>query len=165
MTEAITYSLVHGFAVYSLIGLLVNLFLSKNNRQKAARFDYSACQIGALAGFIYLALSAMPILSLGRYSIPIWIHLLLLLSVQLLWFGKLYTIKWLRLLIAAMLLFSVEGWLMMITSMHRDYLPSTWRFPFWTQVQIFITDLLLFSAIATLFHWIKSLFKPKSIPQ
>ena len=163
MIQAITYSLLHGFAVYSLIGLIVNLFLSEINRQKAARFDYSAWQIGALAGFIYLALSAIPLLSLGRYSIPIWIHLLLLLSVQLLWFGKLHTIKWLRVLIAIMLLFSVEGWLIMITSAHRDYLPGTWTIPFWAQMQMLVTDLLLFSAISILFHWIKSFFKPKSI--
>lgn len=159
MIEFISYSLVHGFAVYSLIGFIASFFLSETNRQKMNRFDLSACQIGAIGGFIYLATASVSILGLGRYAPVIWIQLLMILSVQLLWSDKLRTLKWLRLLIACLLLFSLEGWILMITSGNRDYMTSTWSFPFTTLLQIWLTDLGIFALASGLFHWIKSYFR------
>lgn len=151
MIQIISYSLVHGFALYSLIGFIASFFLSETNQQKIKRFDLSACQIGAIGGFIYLATASVSTLGLGRYAPVIWIQLLMILSVQLVWSDKLRTLKWLRLLIACLLLFSLEGWIIMITSTHRDYMPSTWSIPFLTLLQIWLTHLGIFALASGLF--------------
>lgn len=159
MIQSISYSVLHGFAIYSVIGFIANFFLSETNKEKLTFFDLSASQIGALAGFIYLAMSAVSTLELGRYAPVIWIHLLMILSVQLVWSDKLRKLKWLRLLIAILLLFSVEGWIIMITSMHRDYMPSAGSLPFGTFIGMWFIDLGIFAFVSGLFHYIKSYFR------
>ena len=160
MIQALSYSLVHGFALYSLISFITGFFLSETKQQKINRFDLSACQIGAIGGFIYLATTSISTLGLGRYAPVIWIQLLMILSVQLVWSEKLRTLKLLRLLIACLLLFSLEGWIIMITSVHRDYMPSTWSIPFTTLLKFWLMDLGIFAIASGLFHWIKSYFRP-----
>jgi hypothetical protein len=160
MIQAITLSILHGFAIYSLVGFIAGFFLSPKTKEKADQFDVSACQIGALAGFIYLVLSSVDTLSLGRYAIPVWIQLLMIGSVQLLWVLKLRTVRWLRLVIAGMLLFSLEGWIGMITSMNREYMPLDGGSFFLTLLYVWITSSAVFALAAGLFHAVKTQSRP-----
>jgi hypothetical protein len=160
MIQVISYSLVHGFALYSLIGFIAGFFLSETQKQKINRFDLSASQIGAIGGFIYLATASVSTLGLGRYAPVIWIHLLMILSVQLVWSEKIRTLKWLRLLIACLLLFSLEGWFIVLFSAHQDYMLSPLEIPFITLVQFWLMHLGIFALASGIFHWIKSYFRP-----
>lgn len=160
MIQPISYSLVHGFAIYSLIGFIASIFLSETKQQKINRFDLSACQIGAIGGFIYLATASVSTLELGRYAPVIWIQLLMILSVQLVWSDKLRTLKWLRFLIACLLLFSLEGWIIVIFSGTQNYMLSPSEIPITTLLLLWLMDLGIFAIASGLFHWIKSYFRP-----
>lgn len=159
MIEIISYSLVHGFALYSLIEFIASFFVSESRKQKINRFDVSACQIGAIGGFIYLATASVSTLELGRYAPVIWIHLLLILNVQLVWSEKIRTHKWIRLLIACTLLFSLDGWIIALFSDHSDYMLSPLEIPFVTWVQFWLMHLGIFALVSGLFHWVKSYFR------
>lgn len=160
MIQIISYSLIHGFALYSLIIFVASFFLSEIKQQKINRFDLSACQIGAIGGFIYLATASVSTLELGRYAPVIWIHLLLILSVQLVWSEKVRTLKWIRLLIACVLLFSLEGWIIALFSGHPNDMLSPSEIPFITMALFWLTHLGIFAVVSGLFHWIKSYFSP-----
>lgn len=159
MIQILSYSLIHGFALYSLIGFIARFFLSETNRQKVNFFDKSACQIGAIGGFIYLATASVSTLELGRYAPVIWIHLLLILSVQLVWSEKIRTFKWIRLLIAFLLLFSLDGWIFVFFSGQSNYLLSPLEIPFITWVQFWLMHIGIFVLVSGLFHWIKWYFQ------
>lgn len=161
MIEVISYTLIHGFSLYSLVLFITRLFFSRITKEKAERLDLSACQIAALSGSVYLILFIINILSMERYALPIWIGPLCILCLQVLWFEKLRKLIWLRLLLGCLLLFSPEDWVIFLTSINRDYLPSTWSIPIYNQIRFLLTDTIIFITAVTSFHGIKWYFNRK----
>lgn len=63
----------------------------------------------------------------GPYGYTLWIHpVVYLATTQLLWFGAIRRQKVIRLVIAFLLAFSIEKYIITVTSFHRDFEPDSW---------------------------------------
>lgn len=152
-----------GFGAYSILFVIVGFFLSPSRREKWNAFDRSTVLLAAIIGLLYLVNWGVScfVLSLsdgifGPYWFGIWLPIALVGFSQLLWFPTLRTNAWIRLLVGFCLIVSIEGIVTSITSLHRDYLPSSWSKTISHNLIAWIKALILFVVLATVFHFIHS---------
>lgn len=173
MIETILKSLFVGFGIYTLILLLFKQILSKPTKIEIEKFDNSACTIIPVIGLIYLInwvgtlflqysniedpteVYQMKNRLFGSYWFGYWLAQSLFLSSQLLWFKKLRKITWIRILIALTFIVSIESILVHLTSLHREYLPSSWSMSLSAKIVEWIYSLGIFSVVSITFHQIK----------
>jgi hypothetical protein len=179
MNETLLKSILFGFGVYSIIILLIKPIFSDATKIKIEKFDNSACSIIPVMGLIYLLNwlvtlffrynnleDSVEIYQLksrlfGTYWLGYWLQPSLFLSSQLLWFKKLRKIKLIRIIIALTLIVSVESIFVYLTSLHRDYLPSTLNIQLSSRIYGWIWSIGIFGFTSILFHLIKSILKNK----
>ena len=138
-----------GFGVYSLIYLL----LPKKKRTTALlQFDQVACLVFAIGGtlgilqFVYglnetiagedgEELFQLTNRMFGPYWFAYWGMILSYYGIsQPYWFKKVRSIKWVRVITVILTIFSMERLTILITSFHRDYLPSSYTHGFWGEL-------------------------------
>lgn len=141
LLQIITTDFFTAFALFTIFYLLVSVFIKKPILQK---IDDEAVQFIALSGIVYFLVwiigifvfyaesnleeqSVMVNRMFGRYWFGVWLQPILWFAVtQLLRFKKVRKNALLRIVFSLVLLISIEKLVILITSLHRDYLPSSW---------------------------------------
>jgi hypothetical protein len=132
-----------GFGFYSIIYFILKTFLK--DKKIISEFDKSAVQLIIYLGFVWLALWLIGILTFysglenetekteyyerltGKYAYAIWIQPIfwfLLTQAYHIKFIKKYLIN--RIIISFLFVVTFERFVILITTIHRDYLPSSW---------------------------------------
>lgn len=134
--EFIRVDIFIGFGLYSILYVLITLF--KKDIQLLETLDKNSARFIVFAGIIYfLSIVVWAILSFAMLDDPElkqrqfwwapWIQQLIwILITQLFWIQKVRKIKILRILIVIPLIISFEMFVILVTSFHRDYVPSWW---------------------------------------
>ncbi|MEP1486798.1 MAG: hypothetical protein ABJK28_00065 [Algibacter sp.] len=143
ITDFIRIDIFVGFGFYSIIYFLLRVFLK--NKNFISEFDKSAVQLIINLGFVWLVLWLIGTLVFylgleneiekaeyyerltGKYAYGIWIQ-------PIFWFllTQAYRIKFIkkylvfRIFISLLFVVTFERFVILITSLHRDYLPSSW---------------------------------------
>lgn len=132
------------FISYGFVTLLY--FILKKYVQKPwlPQLDTDATRFIRVAGIVYITLwlantfftyysaeeeysiYALKNRMFGPYWLNYWSGLLLYLPIQLLWIEKVRRNAIARLLIALLIICPFEYYVLIITDLHRDYLPSSW---------------------------------------
>ncbi|MCB0430322.1 MAG: hypothetical protein H6585_01565 [Flavobacteriales bacterium] len=174
--------LVVGFGLYSLLYIITRSYLRQKEWQAA--FDRDACRVVSIAGLLWFLVVCHYLLApayeterrvfVSRLTGPYWfayggLGASWFLLTQLLWFRFLRRSSVFRILISTWLisLFYFEYFVIWVTSLHRDFLPSSWSTLTYPLVSILYSflKLLEFLAITLIFHIatlrIRRLFAPK----
>ena len=131
-----------GFGAFTLLWVLAALF--RKNDKVLDGIDRMGSHIIAIAGLAFTGIWLARFLSMyygtgpetddfhdrlfGKYGYTLWVHpVIYLLVTQSLWFGIVQTNKVVRLIIAFLLAFSIEKYIIVLTSFHRDYAPESWE--------------------------------------
>jgi len=141
-------SLLVGFGIYSIIFCLFRVILEKRGSQLILNIDKLASIVFAIGGLLFFGQILFNLIGsytsaideLEKYSLlnrmfgPYWFvywlqPILYLISTQILWIKRVRLNRLLRFLIGLLMLISFEKLIIMITSLHRDYLPSLWITP------------------------------------
>jgi len=151
--------------------------LSESKKSIMDGFDNSACLVAALVGALYLigGLTSLIIEYVtvkmqvegftmkdrlfGKYWILYWVQPTFYLFSQLMWFKKIRKIKFVRFIVALLLMTSIESLVIYLTSLHRDYLPSSWSMPISERIIDWLISLGLFGVTTIIFHLIKTKLK------
>jgi hypothetical protein len=118
-----------GYGLYSLAYLAISFLLGQY--QFLSRFDRSANEIVIASGLIYslVAISMfIPVRGIGEapYDWAPWLQpLVWIMATQLLWLKKIRSLKILRFVLSCLLIISFETFLVIVTSVHRDFI-SPW---------------------------------------
>ena len=124
-----------GYAFYTILFLLASIFVRGN--ESIQMLDGAANTVVAFCGLLYFVVGWIIPFCLYTFSpegltnyrfwwVP-WLQgLFWVLLSQLLWIKRLRKVKILRVIIAFFLIFSFERLVILITSLHRDYVPSGW---------------------------------------
>ncbi len=176
-TEIAIGAILFGFGVYSILFLISRPMLFESKKHILDKFDNSACLVVVFVGAIYLiggltsliieyATVKMQIEGFtmkdrlfGKYWIWFWIQPTFYLFSQLLWFKKIRKMKVVRFIVALLLITSIESLVIYLTSLHRDYLPSSWSMPISARMMDWLISLGLFGTTTTIFHFIKTKLK------
>jgi len=129
-----------GYGLYTFVWIVVSLRYRNNSLIKG--IDKSANYIAAISGLSYFVLWIIGLwISLndpeqgdylrrrlsGPYAFGIWLPpALLFVASQLLWIPYMQKQKLIRLILGFLLFLSIEKFVIITTSLHRDYLPSSW---------------------------------------
>lgn len=176
-TQITIETILFGFGIYSILFLIGRPLLSESKKSFFDKIDNSACIVSAIIGVLYLvgmlSNTLFEYLSiedpverylmndrlLGKYWIGYWIQPSLFLFSQLLWFRKIRKIKFIRFIIAILMITSIESIVVYLTSLHRDYLPSSWSMSISARITHWLISLGLFGTTTTIFHLIKTKLK------
>lgn len=141
LLQIITIDFFTAFGLYSILYLIVSIFVKKPILYK---IDEEAVKFISLAGVIYFAVWIIGIFvfyaesnpeeksdmlnrMFGKYWIGFWTQPILWFALtQLLRFKKVSKNALLRIVFSFLLIFSIEQFIIFITSFHHDYLPSSW---------------------------------------
>ncbi|WAC39987.1 hypothetical protein [Pedobacter sp. SL55] len=158
------------FGFYSFLYIVFSFFLKKSS--KAYEFDNISCQLISFSGLVYFScflLSIVFILHKGeeeKFSLinrmfgPYWFLFFLqpityLIITQLLRFKKVKNSKIARLLLVPFFILTYEILTILTTSIHRDYLPSSWGISFsLPDMMIYFPTKLLFYLIVVVVFYI-----------
>lgn len=167
-------SIFLGFAWYSILFVINEKFIKSQNIFLNDMVDNSAIHLVRYTGllfFIYLTFSIVHSIinsvlinrMFGPYWFGFWIYPFgYFVLTQLLWVRRIKTNMPIRLLIALVLLFtpSIEKSAIIITSLHRDYLESSWTFSNQEFIGNIVLDwvvkLLVFVALISLTNFLLS---------
>jgi hypothetical protein len=138
--QLVDICLFAGYGLYTFVWIVVSSIYK--NRQFINDIDKSANYIAAVSGLIYFTLWIAGLyVSLndteqgdhlrrrlnGPYAFGYWLPpVLLFVSSQLLWIPFVQKQKLLRLIVGLLLFLSIEKFVIITISLHRDYLPSSW---------------------------------------
>jgi hypothetical protein len=178
LLQIITVDFFTGFGLYSLLFLFISIFTKKALLFKV---DEEAKKFISFIGIIYFIIwiigtivfytesnieeqNSMLNRMFGKYWIGFWVQpILWFLITQLLRIKKIWKNVLLRILFSVLLIISIEKCIVIITSFHRDYLPSSWRM--YNDLGIYPSNfffaLLVKIIMFLLFVWIFYLFKSK----
>ncbi|MBU2062130.1 MAG: hypothetical protein KKH44_09830 [Bacteroidetes bacterium] len=169
--------ILFGFGFYSIVFLIGRPILSESKKSIMDRFDNSACLVAAFIGALYLIGGLTSLIIeyttvkmqvegftkkdklFGKYWIWYWPQPFLYFSSQLLWFKSIRTKKIIRLLIALLLITSIESIVIYLTALHRDYLPSSWSTLISARISDWLLSLGIFGLVSIVFHVIKTKLK------
>lgn len=134
-----------GFGIYSLVYVLIPSTRFKSKEVLFKNLDEIACITFSIGGLLFLGhwlfsiyhAMAYPPADLdpsylknrmfGPHWYGYWLQpVLYLLATQLLWLKKIREIKWLRFIVGLIMLISLEELVIMLSSMHQDFLPASW---------------------------------------
>lgn len=168
-----------GFAIYSLFYIVFKLFPFAKKNDLLTKIDDATCTVVGIAGILFALIWIAEITSIllvdddsnrnfllrrmfGKYAIGFWLQpLCSLFFSQLIWFKKIAKLALFRFIIALFLFIDFEKLVIIITSLHRDYLPSSWRmyedFSFWGwMISGWIIKLFFFASMVTVVYYVKN---------
>ena len=177
-----------GFGIYTLIFLVLKKFYFFKEKTFFQKFDNAAITIVIIAGLIYLLLWIFGVISFfieanpedihnfqnrisGKYWYGYWFQpLSYVISSQLLWFTYIQKSTFFRLILGLILMFNAEKFVLFMTSLHRDYLPSSWSMNSDDIFGVLVLDgflkILIFGFFVIVVYFIKNkisaIFKEKS---
>ncbi|MBZ4044543.1 hypothetical protein [Flavobacterium hibisci] len=176
LLQIITIDFFTAFGLYTLLYLLLSVFVKKPQLYKT---DKEAVQFISFVGIIYFLVwiigtivfyaesnpeeqSYMLQRMFGKYAIGFWLQPILWFTItQLLRFRKIYKNVFLRIVFSFLLIISIERFVILIITFHRDYLPST--FTMYNDIGIYPPNyflaLLMKIILFLLFVWIYYLIK------
>lgn len=172
MIQQSTASLFFGFGIYTLL-LILALQFRKGKTDIINQFDQSVCLMIPIVFIIFILTTIIDLMIqynqvwntsefdvlytrvFGKYWLGYWIQPILFLSSQLLWFQHVRKNVWIRLFIGIVLLISVEQIIIYLTSLHREYLPSTWSITLSDRILSWTVDFISFLVIGILFHFLR----------
>ena len=174
------------FGFYSILYLLMSLF-TKSELLKSID-DYS-CKIITYSGLLFLLVwmslvvstylqssaeeqSGMMNRMFGRYWFGYWLQPVLWISLtQFFRFKTVRRSRFLRILFSFIFMVSIEQFVIIVTSLHRDYLPSSWsvynglNFPFttWELILGIATKILFFLTIVAIYYFVDKKLKLRRV--
>jgi hypothetical protein len=167
----ISNDLFTGYALYTFAFVVWTLF--RKPGRMLASWDESANILVRYTGILVFLHGLWIMISqeTNEHFNPYpWIQLLVwIVASQLLWFESCRRNRWLRLVIAAVLFFSFEKYVIIVTSLHRDYIPSSWQsdaFPhgLWVALALaLITKAFTFVVFAYVLTYLRSRFSSGKI--
>jgi hypothetical protein len=141
--DFIRVDLLIGFGWYSVLFYILRLF--KYKKDILTEFDKNACKtfvflgiLFAVVWFLAVAIDYAVIMTenektlflarlTGEYSFGIWLQpLFWLITTQLIRFNIIKKFLFFRILIVIPFVLTFERFVIIVTSIHRDYLPSSW---------------------------------------
>ncbi|RZJ50656.1 MAG: hypothetical protein EOO44_15940 [Flavobacterium sp.] len=184
LLKIITIDFFTAFGLYTLLYLLLSIFVKKPQLYK---IDKEAVQFISFVGIVYFLVwiigtivfyaesnpeekSYMLQRMFGKYAIGFWLQPILWFTItQLLRFRKIYKNVFLRILFSFLLIISIEKFVIVMISFHRDYLPSS--FTMYNDIGIYPSNfflallfkIILFLIFVGLYYIIKKQIK-KLIP-
>ncbi len=139
--------ILFGFGYYSIIFFILRWVLNK--KDKILTFDKYACNLIVYSGIIYFLMWVSSVFLYyfnvtsplekeefvrrltGKYSFGIWLQPVFWLTItQLLRFNFFKNSIIFRILMSLSFLITFERFVILVISIHRDYLPSSWYFGF-----------------------------------
>lgn len=172
-------ALFFGFAAYSSLFLIIKWFAFYKKRDVFKKIEAAAITIVCLAAVVNCLFLLVHWASifwgndteqqmylqsrfLGPYSFGLWLQpLTYLIFTQLLRIGRIAQNAASRFFIAFLLFFDFEKYVIIITSFHRDYLPSSWTmyggysFFGWIITE-WILKIIIFSSFVTVAYYVKN---------
>lgn len=129
VSQIIIVDIFIGFGLYSIAYVLITLF--KKDIKFLNELDVKATRFIIFSGLLFSLLVVIGILDgvdTGRqYWWAPWIQVLVwILITQLFWIKRVRTISVLRVILAIPLILSFERYVILVTSLHRDYIPASW---------------------------------------
>lgn len=139
--QIITVDFFTAFGLYSLLFLFLSIFIKKPFLYK---LDEEAKKFISFVGIVYLIAWIIGIFvfytesnveeqnnmlnrMFGKYWVGFWVQPILWFSItQLVRIKKIRRNVFLRIIFSFLLLISIEKYVIIIVSFHRDYLPSSW---------------------------------------
>lgn len=167
-------SILFAFGIYTIILFSIKPFISRSLKTKIEEFDNSTCLLISIVGLIYFLVFFITIYFqlrslqthseiygmkqrlFGTYWFAYWTQPAFYLTSQLLWFKKLRKLTLIRLFVSLSLIASIQGIIIYLTSLHRDYLPSSWSTPISLQIIDWLWSFGIFGIVSTVFHSIKT---------
>lgn len=120
-----------GYGLYSLVFIVVTLLVKTNDT--ITKLDDAANGIASIFGLVFLVSSIIQIIQaptqthLQSYWWAPWIQFIIWISAtQLLWITQVRRSGVIRIIISLLLVVSFERYVIIVTSFHRDYIPSGW---------------------------------------
>jgi uncharacterized membrane protein (DUF485 family) len=171
----VSNDLFTGYALYTF-AFVAWTFFRKPGRMLSS-WDDSANLLVRYAGIFVCLHGLFTLISIDwKLDTPFnpypWILLLFwIVASQLLWFEAVRRHRLLRIFIAGVLFFSFEKFVIIVTSFHRDYLPSRWEsdvFPhgLWVAIALaLITKAVTFVVFAYVLTYLRSRFITRKINQ
>jgi len=162
--KTLTVDFFTAFGLYSFLFLMLSIFIKKPEFYK---FDEQAKKFISFVGFLYIIVwflgifvfymesspeerSGMINRMFGKYWFGIWIQPLFWFLLSQIFRIKLFSkIMLIRIFVSFFLIFSIERLVIISTSLHRDYLPSSWTM---------YSDLGIYSSFFVLSILLKILF-------
>ncbi|MBI3234649.1 MAG: hypothetical protein HYZ42_11525 [Bacteroidetes bacterium] len=142
MLQSIVQSIFTGYACYSLIYIFGLKRVHFSRQEFVEALDKTASMAFAAAGIIYTALWIAELYktlgsgheyyafrnrALGEFMIFYWLQIIIyVIGSQLMWFNKFRQINWLRIIVSILMIVPMERVNIIMTSMHKDYIPSSW---------------------------------------
>jgi hypothetical protein len=133
-----------GFAVYSVFFIVFKRFPFYKKNTAYSKIDQAAITVVGLAGLLYASIWIYEISTIlmgddashknqllsrmtSKYAIGFWLQpLTYIFFSQIVWFKKIAKHSFLRGIIAFFLFLNFEKFVIIATTIHRDYLPSSW---------------------------------------
>ncbi|WP_046746157.1 hypothetical protein [Kordia zhangzhouensis] len=165
-----------GFGFYSISYFIIKDFFK--DKKWLADFDKSAIETVIYIGIIWFVLWLFGTISnyfeletelqkeeycneqIGKYAYAFWVQ-------PLFWFilTQLFRLKFVtkylitRIIISLLFVITIERFIILITSFHRDYLPSDWSFgynftlnPYWILIG-WMANILIFIVLTLIYHF------------
>ncbi len=170
----VSTDLFTGYGLYTLAFVIWTLF--RKPGKTLASWDESANLLVRYAGvflLIYL-ISIVTLINPGFDStfnpLPWALFAIWIVASQLLWIKTFRTNRWLRVLVAFILFFSFDQYVVFVTALHRDYVPLNWISTSTTGYLIAIALALLtkaatFVVFAYVLTYLRSLWANRKINQ
>ena len=174
--DFIRVDLLIGFGWYSVLSYILRLF--KYKKDILTEFDKNACKtflflgiLFAVVWFLAVTLDYALIMTedektqfigrlTGEYSIGIWLQpLFWLIITQLIRFNIIKKFLFFRILIVIPFVLTFERFVIIVTSLHRDYLPSSWimyqdlEFTWWEFLLSILVKAIEFSLIVLAYKY------------
>lgn len=159
LIDIITIDIFIGYGLYSILYVLISIF--KHPISFLRKLDLSANRLIIFSGVVYFLLTIITFLffvdSDRSATVFLWIQPLLWTSIsQLLWVKAIREKLWIRFLFAALFILSFHRFVIIATTLHRDYLPKSWFLfviPTWEAVIGLIIKIIVFCILAISFSW------------
>jgi hypothetical protein len=168
-----------GFAVYSIFFIFFKHFKFAVKEEQLGKIDQSARIVVGLAGLLFALIWTSELIIIlwsndisnrnslidrmfGKYALGFWLQpLCSIIFSQLVWFKEIANNSFIRLVIAWFLFVDFEKLTIILTSLHRDYLPSSWTMYsdfslFGCLISGWILKLMFFTFMVTLTYLIKN---------
>ena len=175
ITEILRVDVIYAFGLYSIVLFSLRLILKRKTFLN--QLDQTACWVVITAGIIFtivwlvnLLLSYLQLETdldkaafeqrmFGKYWLGYWLQPVFWIALtQLLWFNSIRKRLLFRMIISFFMLLSFERIVIIITSLHRDYLPSSWSLgiglTFWDVLLNILLKTTFFTVLVLVIHFV-----------
>ncbi len=158
--EYVLTFLLSGYALFILLFASLKLAFNIGSLSKLIYTSGSVIKyIGLIWLLLFIVINGLPERALGKYALYYWaIPTIVALSTQLLWFETINKLDRFKLVAAPFLLLVInfETYVILVTSIHQDYLSTSLFSPLWPLYIKTAFALTIFTILTLVFEQIKS---------